>query len=42
MRDGVVVERIDKGTLRVEIEMGGFGFIVLGEGERDGICNFGT
>ena len=27
---------------RVEIEMGGFGVVVLGVGERDGICDFGA
>ena len=27
---------------RVEIEMGGFRVVVLGEGERDGICDFGA
>ena len=27
---------------RVEIEMGGFGVVVLGEVKRDGICDFGA
>ena len=36
------IELDDRLFFRAEIEMEGFGDIVLGKGERDGICDFGA